>query len=603
MSALEVNQSYFSSLNKYDESSWKFITNQTVVTTRSSYTYYGCANNRVGGNCTETRTLKTGDWAPTTTLVSPPNGNVTTLNYINFTCNATDDINLANLTFYWNYSGSFIANGTTAVSGTANQTNFTKGSLNNGTILWNCQACDNASQCAFAPANWSVTVNVSAADAIPPLWSANQSSTPVAYSPTTLSQFNTTWTDNIAISTAWIEGNWSGAAQNYSMTNATYGGSIYNYSAVLPAGTFYWKSYANDTASPSNWNASDTWVFTIAKESTTTNLLLNGVANNLTVAYPQQVNATASTTNGTFDLYRNGTNVTAQNSLNDTLGAGYYNFTAINLGNQNYTGSNTTLFATITQATSSVNLTLNGTKSNITLPQGNSINLNCSIITPSTGTLQLYNNGTLINSGNSPIGNLTTFSNIGLYNITCIYPATTNYTTSSETYYVNATDAIAPATDFVSPTETSGSYVNRRYILTNVTALDSGSGLKNITTRVYNSSRSLVSSTTASTSPKYTNFSVSSDGLYYLNATACDNMDNCNYTETRNVTIDTVNPLINFTSPTEVSGTSINRNNIAINVTASNSLSGIKNITIYLYNSTNSLINSTNTSTSSNFIN
>jgi len=99
---------------------------------------------------------------PNTTLVSPANGNVTTNNYTNFTCNATDDNQLANITFYWNYSGSFIANGTTPVSGISNQTSFNKTNLSNGAILWNCRACDNASQCNFASSNYTVTTNYTA---------------------------------------------------------------------------------------------------------------------------------------------------------------------------------------------------------------------------------------------------------------------------------------------------------------------------------------------------------------------------------------------------------------------------------------------------------
>ncbi|MBU1977185.1 MAG: hypothetical protein KKA62_04520, partial [Nanoarchaeota archaeon] len=47
--------------------------------------------------------------------------------------------------------------------------------------------------------------------------------------------------------------------------------------------------------------------------------------------------------------------------------------------------------------------------------------------------------GSLINSGASPLGNATTFNTIGLYNITCSYPETQNYTSSSETYWVNVT--------------------------------------------------------------------------------------------------------------------------------------------------------------------
>ena len=102
-----------------------------------------------------------GDNPPTTNLVSPANNSIDGDGNINFTCNATDDLQLSNITFYWNYSGSWQANGTVSVSGTSNQTSFVRNGLNDRTILWNCLACDNASQCNFADNNWSVKVDTS----------------------------------------------------------------------------------------------------------------------------------------------------------------------------------------------------------------------------------------------------------------------------------------------------------------------------------------------------------------------------------------------------------------------------------------------------------
>ncbi|MBU5557737.1 MAG: PGF-pre-PGF domain-containing protein [Candidatus Aenigmarchaeota archaeon] len=96
---------------------------------------------------------------PTALLIAPLNASIDVDGDVSFTCNASDDFQLSNITFYWNYSGSWQANGTAVVSGTNNSTTFERTNLNDGTILWNCRACDNASQCSFAPANWTVTVN------------------------------------------------------------------------------------------------------------------------------------------------------------------------------------------------------------------------------------------------------------------------------------------------------------------------------------------------------------------------------------------------------------------------------------------------------------
>ena len=168
LSASEINQSYFSNLNKYDTDKWAFITNQSNLTA-GTYTYQGFAKDvNTNANQTDLNYLYIDLTAPTTTLVSPLlNANITTSNIVNFTCNATDNFMLKNITFYWNYTGTWQANGTISVTGIFNQTNFSRANLNNGAILWNCLACDNASQCSFASANY--TVNVAVVSTIPTL--------------------------------------------------------------------------------------------------------------------------------------------------------------------------------------------------------------------------------------------------------------------------------------------------------------------------------------------------------------------------------------------------------------------------------------------------
>jgi len=163
-------------------------------------------------------------------------------------------------------------------------------------------------------------------------------------------------------------------------------------------------------------------------------------------------------------------------------------------------------------------------------------------------------------------------------------------------------DLISPTIDFVSPTETNNSNINRDYILVNVTASDN-TALSNITVILFNSTINLINSTSSSSSPFYVNFSGLSDGIYYFNATATDTSNNLNSTETRKVIVDRTSPTVDFVSPTESSGTLLTKNSILINVTASDYSPGsISIITINLYNST-SLVNSTATSVSPNFVN
>ena len=112
-------------------------------------------------------------------------------------------------------------------------------------------------------------------DSTPPQWSSNSTNIVSTYSPTTSSQFNITWTDNIAVDKVFIESNFSGSPYNYT---PSIDGNVRYLSAVLPAGNFYWRSFANDSSN--NWNVSYQWNFTVAKAKPVLTLNNNTVAVN-----------------------------------------------------------------------------------------------------------------------------------------------------------------------------------------------------------------------------------------------------------------------------------------------------------------------------------
>ncbi len=396
----------------------------------------------------------TPDTSPNATLVSPANGNVTTSNNVTFSCNATDDIKLSNITFYWNYTGTFLANGTVNASGTSNQTTFNRTNLNNGAILWNCRACDNRSQCSFAPANYTVTINYTVPDTNPPTWSTNQSSFPTQYNASQISIFNITWADNVNISTVLIEGNWSGSPQNYTATliSGTTANGIWSYNATLPAGTFYWKSYANDTNG--NPNSTANWTFAINKTAINVNLYLNGTLNsNVTYIYLATVNATGTSTGGIVNVYRDGnlmvSGASPQTNLSN-LGNGTYAYKVNATGNANYSDNLTgvTYYAFVNQATSACSLSFNPTS-----PQtyGTSLNVSCSC---TAGTAQLYRNGTNVTT---EINSNVTLG-VGTYNYTCNITGNANYTsaTNSSNYVVNKAATLTRL--FLNGTEGNRSY-------------------------------------------------------------------------------------------------------------------------------------------------
>ncbi len=212
---------------------------------------------------------------------------------------------------------------------------------------------------------------------------------------------------------------------------------------TLSAGTY---SYILNSTGGANYstNASiSNFTITVAQATPVITKLLNSGTDNLTITYPQQVNATGSSTGGTIKIYRDTTDATSENGLNVSLSAGGYVYNFNVTGNTNYSSvAGEYMQVNISKATSSVNLTLNNSESNITIIQGTAINLNCSTLTGDSGTtLTLYREGSVINSGTSPIGNTTTFSTVQVENITCIYSNSQNYTTSSETWFVHVNAA------------------------------------------------------------------------------------------------------------------------------------------------------------------
>jgi hypothetical protein len=146
-------------------------------------------------------------------------------------------------------------------------------------------------------------------------------------------------------------------------------------------------------------------------------------------------------------------------------------------------------------------------------------------------------------------------------------------------------DTIAPAISIISPIAT---IYNNRMQLVNITALDT-----NLNTTWFFNGTANVTYTT----PVLVTFAEGSNTLY---AYANDSAGNLNSTSVT-FTTDTINPAINFTNPTETSGTTLTtRNNLMVNVTANDT--NYANVTINLYNPTG-LVNSTFSTQMTYFVN
>ncbi|MFQ6020558.1 MAG: right-handed parallel beta-helix repeat-containing protein [Candidatus Aenigmatarchaeota archaeon] len=282
-------------------------------------------------------------------------------------------------------------------------TNFTwnNTSISSGKICWKIYANDSTD-----PENVTnqMCFDVTVANT-PPTWSNNQSYTPSTYDPNTLSEFNVTWQDSETdVDTVFIEGNWSTCQNNCTMDNLTYGGSIYNYSEVLPAGFYYWKSYANDTQGA--WNVSDVWNFTIQKGSTETYLYLNDSRDNITVNETATVNFTVYTnvSGRSVELWTNYSdgNWKLWDSSNEPLmnytkmnEVGFFKFTGNFSGDQNYTGSTETFYVTVQELYCTGSDPYDGsddwTITGETICENEDFSLNGNLTVNSGGTLRFIN--------------------------------------------------------------------------------------------------------------------------------------------------------------------------------------------------------------------
>jgi len=179
---------------------------------------------------------------------------------------------------------------------------------------------------------------------VSPKWSNNITypTSPATYSPGKNYQFNVTWIDPEPVSLALIEQNFTTGTtdvENKTMIQgkAVANGNEYYYEiSNIPAGTYIWRSFANNTYT--YWNVTNNgkyWVYTINKDTVNIDIWLNGTQNNnKTLTYPSDVNATCKiniTEQNAFTLLQNGTSKGTQIGqiieYKEELPARVYNFT------------------------------------------------------------------------------------------------------------------------------------------------------------------------------------------------------------------------------------------------------------------------------------
>ncbi len=629
-------------------SSWQLEINQSYDdSSQTTKTYYACALERYGStNCTEVRNITfTSYTPPTINLLAPLN--TTTINdsdQVNFSFVASDTINASfSCSIYLdnvlNFTNSTTLNGTT--------TNFSIDSITYGTHNWSV-TCFNG-----VLSNSSEFRTFTRKDTLPPTADPLFPDNNTLRTPANVS-FNCNATDNLGLSniSLFINNNLNQTRAVSGITNTS------TFGVLLSNGRYLWSCRAQDLMSNSNYSVN--YTLTINSSAIPDSSKFGGRTTNWSnvsdlhnvcdgLAVVENVTGGMIQWNDCVDVaYQNltsfikiSTNLTSvEVSLNPTFNSSaniaLYNLTGwdatpdilmndqicdsadclnpiydINSGSLTFSVTHFTNYS----ATGSARLTIwDQNDSSITgggrmACSGNperfyanyTRNSNGTTITGATCVVNFTDS-----TGNAMAYNATsayyefnrTFNVTGVrtYNIRCTRAGLTTITLND---FINVTDCYPPQVQFAPPTENSSTFLNRNILRINVTATDSN--LARITIYLYNSSQSLINTTSSGSSPFLFNFTGLADGLYFFNASANDTSRFTNNTETRNVTIDTLTPSINFTTPTDLSGSTINRSYILANISANDT--NLANISIFLYNASRALVNTTNSSSSPLYVN
>ena len=246
---------------------------------------------------------------------------------------------------------------------------------------------------------------------------------PVTYSLAGNYEFNITWTDDLGISEVILD--FDGVNYSLSQGQLNKNGDVFSkIFSSLAAGVHNYKWYANDTSN--NWVSTPVQTYTINKNVAAL-FLATPAGNSITYNVFTNITCSANNPESIPSLTRN--TLSVSNPDNAVLRVGSYNYACTSSATENYTSASNTGSLTVTKATPTLNLTLNGQGSDITLPSsGGEVNMTARLINPQNAIINLTLNGIIIGSGLSSIENISIFSSSGSYNVGALFDGNENYT-------------------------------------------------------------------------------------------------------------------------------------------------------------------------------
>ncbi len=354
---------------------------------------------------------------------------------------------------------------------------------------------------------------------------------------------------------------------NVSYTNHTINASLANYAInstsmnITSSSTVNLTLYAGDNLPPSvtitapsaNQNVSgptliNATVTDANPDASKVYYWLSNTTGNVT-PWIQMSNTTATSFNATF--------------ITTALSDGYYNVTI-----------NATDLYSNTNATEYVTIRIDNTAPVVTfvpLTPANNTNLSQSWVYVNVTTNEetvsaiVDWNGTYyaMTQGSSTnwYRNMTGLSN-GSYAYRVYVNDSVNNTGSTGTMNVTI-DTSAPAITFVTPTPPNDSNLSQNWAYINITSNEP------IISAVINWNGTFYSLTQSSSTNWFRNMTVLGNGTYTYNVSANDTINNTGISETRNLTIDTVSPVITFVTPTPPNNSNLSQNWAYVNITTS----------------------------------
>jgi len=272
-------------------------------------------------------------------LVAPANGTRTNQSILTFNWTQTTETNFRNYTVVLDNDSTFTSPEYLFSTNTITAVGIISSALLDNRYYWKVIAYDLAGNARVSSQTWELEIHTQA----PIILSVDEDPLdPVQYSPGRIYNFSVT-IDEPEVDSVLFEHDLFGTLENSSPTGNS--SNTFSFAAAdLNASVYVYRWRVNDTFG--NVNITVLYSYNITKNTTTTTLLLDGVAANRTVNESAIVNLTGLLnwpSDGTLAITQNGTTLTTNLSpatiLRNFTIPGIYGIAAVYAGSQNYFAS------------------------------------------------------------------------------------------------------------------------------------------------------------------------------------------------------------------------------------------------------------------------